>query len=94
MDDKEWLAKILNDPVRETKMEVPPEGIVVYPLTGYRSATISATAALLSIEFLVPPPNEGTRVLRLAMTRAQCTELGDALKRLAILPHNPGAARN
>jgi hypothetical protein len=88
-DDDEWLTKALNNPDRQTKHLVTPEGVVLYPLGGYTTATISATGALLSIEFVVPPPESGTRILRLGMTRAQCTELSEALKRLAVLPYNP-----
>jgi hypothetical protein len=86
-DDDEWIAKALNDPSRETR-HLTAEGKPLYPLAGYTTATISATGALLILEFLVPPPG-GTRILRLGITRSQCTELSEALKRLAILPHNP-----
>jgi hypothetical protein len=87
--DDDWIAKALNNPARETKHLATPEGVIVYPLAGYTTATIAANAALLAIEFLVPPPESNTRILRLAMTRAQCTELSEALKRLAVLPYNP-----
>jgi hypothetical protein len=92
-DDKDWIGRILNDPSRQTKT-LQHEGVTVYPLAGYSTATISATGALLQIEFLVPPPHEGTRVLPLGLSRAQCTELADALIRLATLPHRPSAAKN
>ena len=93
MDDKDWLANAINDPSRQTKM-LTHEGIELYPLTGYTTATISATGALLKIEFLVPPPHEGTRVLPLGLTRQQCTELAETLKRLAVLPHKASKAEN
>lgn len=86
-DDKDWLAKTLNDPIRDTQLLQTGADLALYPLAGYSTATISATGALLTIEFLVPPPNAGTRILRLGMTRAQCTELSQALARLATIPH-------
>jgi hypothetical protein len=94
MDDNEWIARVLNDPARETKMDVPPEGLTAFPLVGYRAATISANNVLMTIEVLVPPPNEGTRLLRLGITRAQCAELSEVLERLAMLPHNSNSAPN
>jgi hypothetical protein len=84
-NDDEWIKRVLNDPNREAKHFVPESGAALYPLMGYTTATISANGALLSIEFLVPPPESGSRLLRLGMTRAQCTELGDALKRPSCL---------
>jgi len=92
-DDKDWLANVLNDPSREGKT-LTREGVELYPLVGYSTATLSATGALLRIEFLVPPPHAGTRVLNLGLTRQQCTELAEALKRLAVLPHKASEAKN
>jgi hypothetical protein len=92
-DDKDWLANVINDPSRQAKT-LTHEGVEVYPLAGYSTATLSATGALLRIEFLVPPPHAGTRVLPLGLTRKQCTELGDSLLRLAALPHKASEARN
>jgi hypothetical protein len=89
--DDDWIKRALNDPSSEARHFVPPEGAVLYPLVGYLTGTVSATGALLSIEFLVPPLESGTRILRLGMTRTQCTELSQALARLAVLPHNPQA---
>jgi len=90
-DDKDWLANALNDPARTL---LNHEGIELYPLTGYSTATISATGALLKIQFLVPPPHEGTRVLPLGLSRQQCTELAESLARLAVLPHKASKAKN
>jgi hypothetical protein len=90
-DDKDWLANALNNPTRTL---LDHEGIELYPLTGCSTATISATGALLKIEFLVPPPHEGLRVLPLGLTRKQCTELAESLARLAVLPHRASEAKN
>jgi hypothetical protein len=92
-DDKEWLANVMNDPSRQTKT-LTHEGVELYPLAGYSTATLSATGALLRIEFVVPPPHTGTRVLNLGMTRQQCTELAQSLTRLALLPHKASEAKN
>jgi len=92
-NDKDWLANVLNDPSREGKT-LTRDGVELYLLVGYSTATLSATGALLRIEFLVPPPHAGTRVLNLALTRQQCTELAEALKRLAVLSHKASEAKN
>ncbi len=55
-------------------------------------ATLSANTALLTIEFVPPPPAEVTQVIQFGIARSQCTELGQALLRLAIQTHNPSAA--
>lgn len=78
-----------DDPKREYQLVDAASGVPLNPLAGYATATLSANGALLTIEYLLPPPATQTGVLRLGMTRAQCTDLGDALKRLAILPHKP-----
>jgi hypothetical protein len=93
-DDKDWLAKALNDPARDTALIKTGADISLYPLAGYSTATIAVEAGMLTLEFLVPPPDRGTRILRLGMTRSQCTELAEALKRLAILPHTPRGVAN
>jgi hypothetical protein len=90
-DNQDWLAKGLNDPIREIQLLQTEPNITLYPLAGYSTATISANGALLTLEFVLPPPEAGTRILRLGMTRAQCSELSQALERLAILPHRSQA---
>jgi hypothetical protein len=90
--DDDWIARVLGDPARDDKML--RTGMAVYPLVGYSTATISDTAALLQIEFLVPPPNEGTRILPLVLHRPQCTELAKALEQLAVHPHKASTEQN
>jgi hypothetical protein len=87
--DKKWLAKMRSDPARDTQLLQSTKEAETYPLVGYSIATISVNAALLTLEFVVPPPDAGTRIVRLGMTRKQCTELSEALKRLAVVPHRP-----
>jgi hypothetical protein len=90
MDNEDWFANAINDPSQQTKMH-QREGIQLYPLTGYSTTALSATVVLLKIEFL---SHHGPRVLPLGLTRAQCTELADSLKRIATLPHKPSDPRN
>jgi hypothetical protein len=90
MDNEDWFANAINDPSQQTKMH-QHEGIQLYPLTGYSTTALSAIGALLKIEFL---SHEGAKVLPLGLTRAQCTELADSLKRIATLPHKPSDPKN
>jgi hypothetical protein len=90
MDNEDWFANAINDPSQQTKMH-QHKGIQLYPLTGYSITTLSATGVLLKIEFLT---HHGARVLPLGLTRAQCTELADSLKRIATLIHKPSEPRN
>jgi hypothetical protein len=90
MDNEDWFANAINDPSQHTKMH-QHEGVQLYPLTGYSTTALSATGALLKIEFLSP---DGARVLPLGLTRVQCTELADSLKRIATLPHKPSEPKN
>lgn len=79
----------INDPKRQTQLVDAESGIPLNPLAGFSTATLSANGALLTIEFLLPPPATEPGILRLGMTRAQCSDLAKTLKRLAILPHKP-----
>jgi hypothetical protein len=90
MDNEDWFANALNDPSQQTKMP-QHEGVQLYPLTGHSTMALSATGVLLKIEFL---SHDGAKLLPLGLTRAQCTELADSLKRIATLPHKPSDPRN
>jgi len=90
MDNEDWFANAINDSSQQTKMH-QHEGVQLYPLTGYSTTALSAIGALLKIEFL---SHEGAKVLPLGLTRAQCTELADSLKRIATLPHKPSDPKN
>jgi len=90
MDNEDWFANAINDPSQQTKIH-QHEGVELYPLTRYSTTALSATGVLLKIEFL---SHHGARVLPLGLTRAQCTELADSLKRIATLPHKPSDPRN
>jgi hypothetical protein len=92
MPDDDWIARVLSDPARDSRLL--RAGMPVYPVVGYSTATISDIAALLQIEFLVPPPNEGTRVLPLVLRRPQCTELARALEQLAAHPHKASTTQD
>ena len=90
MGNEDWFANALNDPSQQTKM---PQngGVKLYPLTGYSTMALSATGVLLKIEFL---SHDGAKLLPLGLTRAQCTELADSLKRIATLTHKPSDPRS
>ena len=88
------LLDFVNDPTREARFTQSELSDPLNTMGGYLTGTMSATAAVLNIEYLPPSPAIQSKFLRLAMSRAQCTELGDALKRLAVPHHNPNAARN
>ena len=90
MENEDWFVNAINDPSQQTKMH-QREGIQLYPLTGYSTTALSATGVLLKIEFL---SHHGARVFPLGLTRAQCTELADSLKRIATLTHKPSDPRN
>ena len=90
MDDEDWFANVINDPSQRTKMH-QHEGEQLYPLTGHSTTALSTIGVLLKIEFL---SHHGARVLPLGLTRAQCTELADSLKRIATLPHKPSDPKN
>jgi hypothetical protein len=79
--------KSLDDPIRETYLLANDEPVTLLPLTQFVTATISANGALLKLELL--HPDQSLQAVPVAMTRAQCTELGEALLRLAVLPHRP-----
>lgn len=83
--------KDLNDPRRDTRM-VTDDGQLPMVLTGYATATISANGAILKLE--VRDSTEVLQVLQVAMSRRQCTELSEVLKRLAVLPYRPDQQAN
>lgn len=82
-DDK---PKSLNDPKRDTYLITDNQPPLI--LTGYLTGTISDTGAILKLELLCPPEGR-LEVLTICMSRSQCSELGNALSRLAVLPYRP-----
>jgi hypothetical protein len=87
-DYDEKLIAIINDPNRESRLSEPLTGPPLV-LLGYRTGTTGSQSALLKLEVLIPAPQTATTVLPIAMSRTQCTELGEALKRLATYPYRP-----
>ena len=94
MADDERLRALINDPNREQRLATYDPSILPVVLLGYRTATISVESALLKLEVLVQGESPEVAILPIAMSRSQCTELGDALKRLAILPYQPDQKAN
>jgi hypothetical protein len=86
------VSKLLNDPERDTALVTDKAPVTPLVLTGFATATISANGALLKIEVL--SPDQSLSILPIAMSRSQCTELSEALSRLAVLPHNPDQKPN
>ena len=67
-----------------------PEEIELCPLAGYSTATLPNTELLLELEYFLTPADfaaSSPSTLRLAMTRAQSSELSQALRRLSAAPH-------
>ena len=87
------LKAMIDDPDRESRLGEPVTGPPLV-LMGFRTATTSAQSALLKLEVLIQSPQLETTVLPIAMLRSQCTELGEALKRLATLPYRPDQQKN
>jgi len=83
----------MDDPKRDTHLVTDDGPVVPMILAGYATATISANGALLKLE-LLNQQDQSLVVLPVGMTRAQCTELGDSLKRLAVLPYRPDQQMN
>jgi hypothetical protein len=87
------IKAIIDDPNRESRLGEPLNDPPLV-LLGYRTGTTGAQTAMLKLELLIQSPQLGTTVFPIAMSRSQCTELGDALKRLAILPYRPDQKMN
>ena len=87
MNDDEWMKNALNRPTRDSELLAKGVEISLHPLAGWSTGTLPGNNVLLGIEFLTAPPDSSARILRLAMTRAQCSELATVLERLARVPH-------
>jgi len=94
MTSDDDLKKFMNDPSRDKKMLEDHEPVVPLILTGFATATISPTDALMKLEVIVQVPQRAVTILPIAMSRTQCTELGQALLRLAVQTRNPKVAKN
>jgi hypothetical protein len=92
-DYDENLKAIINDPNRESRLSEPLTDPPLV-LLGYRTGTTGPESALLKLEVLIQSSPPKSVVLPIAMTRSQCTELGGALQRLAILPFRPDQKAN
>jgi hypothetical protein len=80
--------------MKKKKTKDTNEGpVVAIILSGYETATTSASGALLILRF-GGSRGQPVKVLPVAMTRTQCTELGQALLRLAVHPHRPDKKPN
>lgn len=85
--DDDYIRKALERPERDRELIAQGEELKLYPLAGWSTGTLPENYVLLGLEFLTQPPNIEARILRLGMTRAQCSELSQVLARLARIPH-------
>jgi hypothetical protein len=87
------IKAIINDPDRESRLSEPLTDPPLV-LIGYRTGTTGPQSALLKLEVLIQSTPPKSVILPIAMSRSQCTELGEALKRLATLPYRPDQKAN
>jgi hypothetical protein len=84
IDDEGWRRKERQEALTKKDKDLP-----LYSLAGWSTGTFPQDGIFLGIEFLIPPPDMSTRILRLEMTRAQCAELATALELVARTPYVP-----
>lgn len=83
--DTEKMAKALARPTRDA--EHMDKNVILNPLAGWTTGTLPENAVMLVLEYLTGPQPITAHMLRLAMTRTQCSELSKALDHLARAPH-------
>jgi hypothetical protein len=89
----EKIKALFSDPARDGRL-VAADQTPALLLWGYNTGTLSADTALLKIEALVQETEPSVAILPIYMSRSQCTEVGNALLRLAAMTHNPKAKPN
>ena len=91
-DDK--FRALIDDPNREMRLATHDPSVLPLIYAGYHTATLSAQTALLKLEVVIQGETPQMAILPICMSRSQCSELGEALKRLAILPYRPDQMAN
>lgn len=91
-DDK--IRELLNDPNRDARLRDFAAPFTPLLLAGHNTATVSGQAAILNLEVLVQDDEPKLEIHRIALSRSQCTELGEALLRLATLAHQPSKSEH
>jgi hypothetical protein len=61
--------------------------LTIHSLAGWTTGTVPNDGKFLAIEFLIPPPEMTTSVIRFVMTRDQCIGLAHALELVAATPY-------
>ena len=61
--------------------------IVLAPLVGYGTATVSDEHCVLRVEFVTAPDQPAPQSIQLAMTRAQAAQLAEAIQQMATTRH-------
>ena len=90
--DNEWVAGALHRPERDAELMARGENVTLFPLAGWSLGTLPENNVFAALEVLTMGPPAGARMLRVAMTRAQCSDLSQSLGRLARAPHRPPGA--
>jgi len=72
---------------RHDAMRNRDNDLTMHSLTGWTTGTAPNDGKFLAIEFLIPPPEMTTSVIRFVMTRDQCVELANALELVAATPY-------
>lgn len=86
-DERQRILNFANDPTREERLNIAEASEPLNVAGGHLTGTISDKAVLLTVEYLPPSPATEPRFLRLAMSRAQCADLGRDLASLAVRQH-------
>jgi hypothetical protein len=81
-DDQGWRRE-----ERSAALRSKDKDLTVYSLAGWTTGSFPNDGKLLGIEFLSPPPDMTTSIIRFVMTRDQCAALASALEVLARTPY-------
>ena len=72
---------------RTAALRSKDDDLTIHSLAGWTTGAFPGDGKLLAIEFLIPPPDMTTSVIRFVMTRDQCAALASALATLAQTPY-------
>jgi len=88
-EDEEKARAALGRLTRDAELLAKGPGVMLHLLAGWATATLppEKNGVILVLEYLTGPPTTEARILRLAMSRTQATELSRMLDHLARTPH-------
>jgi hypothetical protein len=81
-DDQGWRREERTDALKSKDKD-----LTVHSLAGWTTGSFPDEGKFLAIEFLIPPPDMTTSIIRFVMTRDQCAALASALEVLARTPY-------